>query len=79
MYTLAIILSIVSSILLIIYLLGLIFGSRKIDKDLNVTISGRIITTTITETRIVNAPNDERVIEGESLSGRPLNSKTYKD
>ena len=45
MYTLAIVLSIISSLLLIVYLLMLIFGRNKQE---TITISGRIVTKTVT-------------------------------
>lgn len=45
MYTIAIVLSIISSLLLIVYLLMLIFGRKEQD---TITISGRIVTKTVT-------------------------------
>jgi len=45
MYTLAIVLSIISSLLVIVYLLMLIFGRKEQD---TITISGRIVTKTVT-------------------------------
>jgi len=71
MYDLAIILSIVSSILLIIYLIGLIFGQRKSDKDSTITIRGRVVTTTFTETRIVNPIEDDLVVDGDLVVKNP--------
>lgn len=45
MYSLAIVLSIISSLLLIVYLLMLIFGRKEQE---TITISGRIVTKTVT-------------------------------
>ena len=45
MYTLALTLSIISSLLVIVYLLMLIFGRNKQE---TITISGRIVTKTVT-------------------------------
>jgi hypothetical protein len=79
MYDLAIILSIVSSILLIIYLIGLIFGQRKSDKDSTITITGRVVTTTFTETRIINPLDGERVVDGEIVDNNSRNAKSNRD
>ena len=45
MYTLALTLSIISSLLVIVYLLMLIFGRKEQE---TITISGRIVTKTVT-------------------------------
>ena len=45
MYTIALTLSIISSLLVIVYLLMLIFGRNKQE---TITISGRIVTKTVT-------------------------------
>lgn len=47
MTTLALALSIISSLLVIVYLLMLIFGRRK-EPEQTITISGRIVTKTVT-------------------------------
>lgn len=80
MHDIAITLSIISSILVIIYLLGLIFGSRKKDNDVTITISGRIVTTTVTEQELErNVAGSEskhrpehRVVEGEVVDANKL-------
>lgn len=80
MYEIAIGLSIISSLLFIIYLLGLIFGRRKEDKDLTITISGRIITTTVTQPgqqSVSPRTNDRepRVVDGEVVDARKLQAQ----
>lgn len=76
MYELALGLSIVSSLLLIVYLLGIIFGNRKTENDITIKVSGRIITTTVNQSGTENASTEERrhpnpthqTIEGEVVS-----------
>ena len=52
MTTLALTLSIISSALVIVYLLMLIFGRRK-EPEQTITISGRIVTRTVTHSEPV--------------------------
>ena len=83
MHDIALALSIVSSLLIIIYLLGLIFGGRKKQDDLTITISGRIVTRTIHQSEgSSNATNNAsgsqsngRVVEGDILDAKVLQSK----
>lgn len=84
MHDIAITLSIISSILIIIYLLGLIFGSRKKDNDVTITISGRIVTTTVTQHEVVERSTydaspmsdpENRVIDGEVIDAKKLQSQ----
>lgn len=84
MYEIALGLSIISSVLVIIYLLGLIFGTRKKDNDLTITISGRIITTTLTQPGQesqsayqvpVSQENGHRVVDGEVVDAKKLQSQ----
>lgn len=61
MHDIALALSIISSVLIIIYLLGLIFGRKKADDEIKITISGRIVqmtTTTVVDEHV-------RVVEGQ--------------
>lgn len=84
MYEIALGLSIISSVLFIIYLLSLIFGRRNKDNDLTITISGRIVTTTVThsghEPRSAyqgeaSRDNDHRVVDGEVVDAKKLQSQ----
>lgn len=84
MYEIALGLSIISSVLVIIYLLSLIFGTRQKDKDLTITISGRIVTTTVTQSgqesqSAYQAPasqeNGHRVVDGEVVDAKKLQSQ----
>ena len=52
MYELALFLSIISSLLVIVYLLMQIFGRRK-EPEQTITISGRIVTRTVTDSEPV--------------------------
>ena len=61
MYTAALILSIISSVLVIFYLIGLIFGRKKHDDEIKITISGRIVQ--VTTTTVVDEHG--RVVEGQ--------------
>ncbi len=64
MYTAALILSIISSILVIVYLVGLIFGPKKTDDEIKITISGRIVQVTT----VVDEYG--RVVEGQAVSAQ---------
>ena len=84
MYEIALGLSIISSVLVIIYLLSLIFGTRKKDNDLTITISGRIVTTTVSHSgqesqSAYQAPasqeNGHRVVDGEVVDAKKLQSQ----
>jgi hypothetical protein len=66
MYTAALILSIISSILVIVYLVGLIFGPKKTDDEIKITISGRIVQ--VTTTTVVDEHG--RVVEGQVVSAQ---------
>lgn len=57
MREIAIFLSIISSLLLIVYLLMLIFGRKSPPKDDTITIQGRIVT------RVVHTDEKGRVID----------------
>jgi len=60
MYTFALVLSIISSLLLIIYLLDLIFGrNSEPEKDQTITIRGQIVT------RTVHTDDSGRIIDHE--------------
>ena len=61
----AIPLSIISSVLIIIYLLGLIFGRRKKEDDIKIKISGRIVKVTTTTTTVVDPDEPGRVVDGQ--------------
>lgn len=84
MYELALGLSIISSILVIIYLVGLIFGKRQNNESQTITITGRIITTTVTAADLAgNAREDSmdrdrqrpRVVNGEVVDANQLLSQ----
>ena len=83
MHDIALALSIVSSILIIIYLVGLIFGERKKQDDLTITISGRIVTRTIHQSEGSNFSADYdtgqgakgRVVDAEMVDAKALQSK----
>lgn len=84
MYEIALGLSIISSVLVIIYLLGLIFGTRKKENDLTITISGRIVTTTVTQSGQesqsgyqdpASQENGCRVVDGEVVDAKKLQSQ----
>jgi hypothetical protein len=84
MYEIALVLSIISSVLVIIYLLGLIFGKRKDEKDLTITISGRIVTTTVNHSgseppsgyqSSASQDNGHRVVDGELVDAKKLQSQ----
>lgn len=64
MHDIALALSIISSVLIIIYLIGLIFGRKKPDNEMKITISGRIVQ--VTTTSVVDEHG--RVVEGQVLS-----------
>lgn len=80
MYELALGLSIVSSLLLIIYLVGIIFGNRKTEKDITIKVSGRIITMTVNQSGTESASTEERrhpkpthqTIQGELVNTRAM-------
>lgn len=77
-------LSIVSSLLLIVYLAGLIFGKRENDQSLTVRISGRIITTTVTRTECFGSGaesaifQENRVVGGGVAVNNPAHSKPLR-
>lgn len=84
MYEIALGLSVISSVLVIIYLLGLIFGTRNKDNDLTITISGRIVTTTVTQSgkesqsgyqAPASQENGHRVVDGEVVDAKKLQSQ----
>lgn len=84
MYEIALVLSIISSVLVIVYLLGLIFGKRQNDPNQTITISGRIVTTTVTRTEHVHsatgsevsdAHQGHRVVDGEVVDAKSLQSQ----
>ena len=84
MYELALGLSIISSILVIIYLVGLIFGKRQNNENQTITITGRIVTTTVTAAdlaqnamaeNIAGARQEPRVVDGEVVDAKKLLSK----
>ena len=66
MNTAALILSIISSILVIVYLVGLIFGSKKTDDEIKITISGRIVH--VTTSTVVDEYG--RIVEGQVVSAQ---------
>jgi hypothetical protein len=84
MYEIALVLSIISSVLVIVYLIGLIFGKRQSDQNQTITISGRIVTSTVTRTEHVHSAAGEtgpganqghRVVDGEVLDAKALQSQ----
>lgn len=83
MHDIAIVLSIISSILVIIYLLGLIFGNRKKDDVVTITISGRIVTKTVTEyvqgEPIVSGSKHGDGQEGRVVEGEVVDAKTLQE
>ena len=84
MYELALGLSIISSVLLIIYLIGLIFGKRQNNENQTITITGRIVTTTVTAAdlaqnarggNMAGARQEPRVVDGEVVDAKQLLSQ----
>lgn len=84
MYELALGLSIISSILVIIYLVGLIFGKRQNNENQTITITGRIVTTTVTSAdfarnargdNMAGARQEPRVVDGEVVDAKQLLSQ----
>ena len=84
MYELALGLSIISSILVIIFLVGLIFGKRQNNENQTITITGRIVTTTVTATdlgrnarddNMTGARQEPRVVDGEVVDAKQLLSQ----
>ena len=84
MHEVALGLSIISSVLVIIYFVGLIFGKRQNNENQTITISGRIITTTVTAADLAqNARGDSiardrqepRVVDGEVVDAKQLLSQ----
>ena len=84
MYELALGLSIISSILMIIYLVGLIFGKRQNNENQTITITGRIVTTTVTATdlgrnarddNMTGARQEPKVVDGEVVDAKQLLSQ----
>ena len=84
MYELALGLSIISSILVIIYLVGLIFGKRQNNENQTITITGRIVTTTVTATdlgrnarddNMTGARQEPKVVDGEVVDAKQLLSR----
>ena len=64
MHDIAVALSIISSVLVIIYLIGFIFGRKKPEDDIKITISGRIVQ--VTTTTVVDEQG--RVVEGQVVN-----------
>ena len=84
MHELALGLSIISSILVIIYLVGLIFGKRQNNENQTITITGRIVTTTVTATdlgrnarddNMTGARQEPKVVDGEVVDAKQLLSQ----
>jgi len=84
MYELALGLSIISSILVIIYLVGLIFGKRQNIENQTITITGRIVTTTFTAAdltqnarggNMAGARQEPRVVDVEVVDAKQLLSQ----
>jgi len=84
MYELALGLSIISSILVIIYLVCLIFGKRQNNENQTITITGRIVTTTVTATdlgrnarddNMTGARQEPKVVDGEVVDAKQLLSQ----
>lgn len=84
MHELALGLSIISSILVIIYLVGLIFGKRQNNENQTITITGRIVTTTVTATdlgrnarddNMTGARQEPKVVDGEVVDAKQLLSR----
>ena len=84
MYELALGLSIISSVLVIIYLIGLIFGKRQNNENQTITITGRIVTTTGTAAdlaqnarggNMAGARQEPRVVDGEVVDAKQLLSQ----
>lgn len=63
MHDIALVLSIISLVLIIIYLIGLIFGRKKPDDEIKITLTGRIVQ--VTTTKVVDEHG--RVVEGQVL------------
>ena len=77
----ALVLSIISSLLIIFYLIGMIFGGRKKSDDLTITISGRIVTRTFTQTNVVNDMDNEKAFrntEGRLVDVEPVESEALR-
>ena len=64
MHDIALALSIISSVLIIIYLIGLIFRRKKHDDEIKITISGRIVQVT-TSTEL---DEHSRIVEGQVVT-----------
>ena len=84
MHELALGLSIISSILVIIYLVGLIFSKRQNIENQTITITGRIVTTTVTATdlgrnarddNMTGARQEPKVVDGEVVDAKQLLSQ----
>ena len=84
MHELALGLSIISSILVIIYLVGLIFGKRQNNENQTITITGRIVTTTFTAAdlarnaradNMAGARQEPKDDEGEVVDAKQLLSQ----
>lgn len=84
MHELALGLSIISSILVIIYLVGLIFGKHQNNENQTITITGRIVTTTVTATdlgrnarddNMTGARQEPKVVDGEVVDAKQLLSQ----
>ena len=87
MYEIALGLSIISSILFIIYLVGLIFGKRQSEQNQTITITGRIVTTRVTRSEEMHGagqdvtggvPQGGRVVEGQVVDAKALQSHIEK-
>jgi hypothetical protein len=66
MHEITLALSIISSVLIFFYLLGLIFGRKKAKDEIKLTISGRIVQ--VTTTTVVDEHG--RVVEGQVVSAQ---------
>ena len=87
MYEIALSLSIISSVLFIIYLAGLIFGKRQSEQNQTITITGRIVTTTVTTSVRMDESGQDwsgretkggRVVEGQVVDAKVLQSQIEK-
>lgn len=87
MYEIALSLSIISSALFIIYLVRLVFGKRQSEQNQTITITGRIVTTTVTKSEQMDESGQDwtgrackggRVFEGQVVDGKALQSQIDK-
>ena len=64
MHDIALALSMISSVLIIIYLIGLIFRRNKPDDEIKITISGRIVQ--VTTSTVLD--EHSRIVEGQVVT-----------